>query len=78
MAMNGDSETKTKGTILVTGGGGYIGSHSILSLLENGYEVVAIDNFTNSVQGRNPLSRRSLLTLSNDKGFQYFNSTFQN
>ena len=40
-----------KGTILVTGGGGYIGSHSILSLLENGYEVVALDNFINSVQG---------------------------
>ena len=60
MAMNGDSETKPKGTILVTGGGGYIGSHSILSLLENGYEVVAIDNFTNSVQGRNPIRRRSL------------------
>ena len=66
MAMNGDSETKAKGTILVTGGGGYIGSHSILSLLENGYEVVAIDNFTNSVQGRNPMGGGPSLTVSNE------------
>ncbi len=30
--------------ILVTGGCGYIGSHTIVDLLENGYEVVSIDN----------------------------------
>ena len=34
-------------SILVTGGGGYIGSHTIISLLKNGYKVVAIDNFSN-------------------------------
>ena len=36
-------------TIFVTGGAGYIGSHCIVELLECGYDVVAIDNFTNSV-----------------------------
>lgn len=36
-------------TVFVTGGAGYIGSHCVLSLLENGYDVVAIDNFANSV-----------------------------
>lgn len=36
-------------TIFVTGGAGYIGSHCIVELLENGYDVVAIDNFANSV-----------------------------
>lgn len=36
-------------TIFVTGGAGYIGSHCIVELLENGYNVVSIDNFTNSV-----------------------------
>lgn len=36
-------------TVFVTGGAGYIGSHCVLSLLEAGYDVVAIDNFTNSV-----------------------------
>ena len=34
--------------ILVTGGAGYIGSHTSLALLEKGYDVVVIDNFCNS------------------------------
>ncbi len=34
--------------ILVTGGAGYIGSHTCVELLEKGYEVVVIDNFYNS------------------------------
>lgn len=36
-------------TVFVTGGAGYIGSHCVLSLLEAGYDVVAVDNFANSV-----------------------------
>ena len=34
--------------ILVTGGAGYIGSHACVELLEQGYEVVVIDNLSNS------------------------------
>lgn len=34
--------------ILVTGGCGYIGSHTCVELLESGYEVVIVDNFSNS------------------------------
>lgn len=34
--------------ILVTGGTGYIGSHACVELLNNGYEVVIIDNLCNS------------------------------
>lgn len=34
--------------ILVTGGAGYIGSHTIVNLLENGFDVISIDNFSNS------------------------------
>ena len=34
--------------ILVTGGAGYIGSHTCISLLESGYEVVVVDNLINS------------------------------
>ncbi len=34
--------------ILVTGGCGYIGSHTIVDLLDNGFEVVSIDNNTRS------------------------------
>ncbi len=35
-------------TILVTGGAGYIGSHTALSLLDAGYQVIVIDNLSNS------------------------------
>lgn len=34
--------------ILVTGGTGYIGSHTAIELLDNGYEVVIVDNLFNS------------------------------
>lgn len=34
--------------ILVTGGCGYIGTHTILDLIENGFEVVSIDNLSRS------------------------------
>ncbi len=37
--------------ILVTGGLGFIGSHTVVELLENGYEVVVIDNLFNSNLG---------------------------
>ncbi|WP_256578967.1 UDP-glucose 4-epimerase GalE [Pseudomonas sp. VI4.1] len=42
--------------ILVTGGAGYIGSHTTLALLQAGYEVVVLDNLCNS-------SRESLLRV---------------
>ena len=35
-------------TILVTGGCGYIGSHTVLELLNKNYDVVVVDNFSNS------------------------------
>lgn len=34
--------------ILLTGGLGYIGSHTLVELLDNNYEVIVIDNFSNS------------------------------
>jgi len=34
--------------VLVTGGTGYIGSHTVVELLEKGYEVVIVDNLSNS------------------------------
>lgn len=35
-------------SILVTGGAGYIGSHTAVELLNAGREIVIIDNFSNS------------------------------
>jgi UDP-glucose 4-epimerase len=38
-------------TILVTGGCGYIGSHTVVDLLENGYDVISVDNNSRSDAG---------------------------
>src|SRR5882757_10994786 len=35
-------------TVLITGGAGYIGSHTMLELLAADFEIVCIDNFCNS------------------------------
>ena len=40
-----------KGKILVTGGAGYIGSHTTVELQNAGYEVVVLDNLSNSNAG---------------------------
>lgn len=38
--------------ILVTGGAGYIGSHTCLELLNAGYDIVVMDNMVNSNKGK--------------------------
>lgn len=35
-------------TILITGGAGYIGSHTCIELLNAGYDIIVVDNFSNS------------------------------
>src|SRR3546814_12632613 len=40
------SERRNKVPVLVTGGGGYIGSHAVLALLDAGWPVVVVDNLT--------------------------------
>lgn len=51
-------------TIIVTGGAGYIGSHTIIELLQNtNYTIVSIDNFSNST----PATFDRIATITNQR-----------
>lgn len=45
--LQSDNEAQMAITILVTGGAGYVGSHTVVELLNSNYTVVAIDNLVN-------------------------------
>ncbi|MCA9332269.1 UDP-glucose 4-epimerase GalE [Candidatus Saccharibacteria bacterium] len=49
--------------VLVTGGAGYIGSHTVVELLEAGFNPIIVDNFENS--DRSVLEKLKLLTRKN-------------
>ena len=57
-------------TILVTGGCGYIGSHTIVDLIENGYDVISIDNNSRSttqlLEGAEKITGRKIINYSID------------
>ena len=57
-------------TILVTGGAGYIGSHTCIRLLESGYRVVVLDNFSNSsreaVRRVEDIARHAVILIEGD------------
>lgn len=55
-------------SILVTGGAGYIGSHTCVLLQENGYDVVVLDNLSNSSE--ESLHRVEILTGSQVKFYK--------
>jgi UDP-glucose 4-epimerase len=57
--------------ILVTGGAGYIGSHTIVVLLENNYNVVVIDNLVNS--NIESIVRIKELTNCGDERLHFYN-----
>ena len=56
--------------VLVTGGAGYIGSHTSLALLESGFEVVSLDNFSNaspdSLARVEKLAGRKVISIEGD------------
>jgi UDP-glucose 4-epimerase len=53
--------------ILVTGGCGYIGSHTVVDLAENGFEVISADNFSRS----NPLILQGIEKILSHKIINY-------
>lgn len=55
-------------SILVTGGAGYIGSHTCLELINAGYDIVVVDNFSNSSE--ESLKRVSKLTRKDVKIYE--------
>jgi UDP-glucose 4-epimerase len=59
--------------ILVTGGAGYIGSHTCLELLKNGYELIILDNFSNS----KPESLYGIKEISR-KNFKFYQTDLPN
>lgn len=56
--------------ILVTGGCGYIGSHTIVDLINKGYEVISVDNYLNSetnvLQHIKQLTGKEILSFTTD------------
>lgn len=58
---NGDLET-----VLVTGGAGFIGSHTVDLLLEEGYRVVVYDNFSTGKRANLPLAHPRLSVVEGD------------
>ena len=54
--------------ILVTGGAGFIGSHTCVELLDAGYEVIVVDNLCNSSQ--ESLRRVEKITGKNVKFYE--------
>ena len=55
-------------TVLVTGGNGYIGSHTVISLFENNYDVVIADNLSNS-----KMEVQNRLEKITGKRFKFYN-----
>lgn len=53
--------------ILVTGGAGYIGSHTCVELLNAGYEIIVVDNFSNS----SPEALKRIQEITNKK-FKFY------
>ncbi len=64
---------KKLGTVLVTGGAGYIGSHTCVTLLEHGYDIVVVDNFVNS----SPVSLERVTQITG-KTFPWYRADLRN
>lgn len=53
--------------ILITGGGGFIGSHLALRLIQMGYRVRVLDNLSEQIHGKDPVTTSPLYSSIKDK-----------
>ena len=60
-------------TILVTGGAGFIGSHTCVELLNAGHDIVVMDNFSNS----KPEALNRIKTITG-KNFKFYETDILN
>jgi len=67
------TKNQSKGTVLVTGGAGYIGSHTCVELLNQGYDIVVVDNFVNS----SPVSLERVTKITG-KTFPWYRADLRN
>ena len=75
LSLAGANGAPFPGHILVTGGAGFIGSHATLRLLEDGYAVTIVDNFSRGNRGAIEALRRlapkhKLRVVDGDLGVQ--------
>lgn len=70
---------KPNGTILVTGGAGYVGSHTIVELLKNNYSVIVLDNLVNcyAEQNEKPESLKRVEKIAGET-IQFYNVDIRN
>tara|TARA_A100001388_G_C28771552_1_gene504218 strand:- start:1271 stop:2317 length:1047 start_codon:yes stop_codon:yes gene_type:complete len=63
--------------VLVTGGAGFIGSHTCLSLIKKGYQIVVLDSYANS--HKESLKRvNKILNLKNSEKIKLFKADIRN
>ena len=60
-------------TILLPGGAGYIGSHTAVELLEEGYDIIIVDNFANSKK----IALDNIRKITN-KDFKFYEVDYRN